>query len=159
MLATAASGLACQLMGSTAPIQMPAAELARGEALYGRCATCHLPDGSGIERVFPPLSGRWGSIASTEIGRTYLTLVTTQGLVGEIHVDGIPYRGAMPAQGLEDTDAAAVLNYVMVSFGDASGSFRPFSADEISAIRARHGGASPNDVRRMRADLVFEGTP
>lgn len=131
-----------------------------GAATWKRCAACHLADGNGVPGAFPRLAGRVHDAASSEAGRAYLILTVTAGVMGPIDVDGRTIRGIMPAQaGLTDADVAAVLNHAASlpgPDGKAPAPVKPFTAEEIAAVRAAHPGAGPNAVHAARAGVIFE---
>ncbi|HLD67542.1 MAG TPA: copper-containing nitrite reductase [Pseudomonas sp.] len=108
------------LAGAPAKVVAPAAPaadapLARGQAVYERvCAACHLPDGSGVAGVFPPL-------AKSDFfqERPYeMAHIVLNGRSGELVVNGEHYNGVMPPQDLSDEDVAAVINYINVAMND-----------------------------------------
>jgi mono/diheme cytochrome c family protein len=72
-------------------------------------------------------------------GRSYVGKVLLFGLEGEISVNGNVFAGAMPAwEALGDNDIAAVLNYVSNAWDNGQSlpsGFKPFTADEIKALR------------------------
>lgn len=123
-----------------------AGETHPGEAVYQRCAACHLPDGAGVPGAFPPLRKEVRNLASTEKGREYLTFVVLNGVSGRIDVNGVQYRGMMPAvaKDLDDAQIADLLNYLLsaVVVTDNTGgpstaqTFVSFSADEVEVRRA-----------------------
>ena len=136
-----------------------AAETAdHGAKIYQRCAACHLPTGAGVPGAFPALAGRVGVAAANDAGRDYLVMTVAAGLMGEIEVDGVKIRGVMPAQaGLTDADIAAVLNYASsLKAPAATAAAKPFTAEEVAAIRGRHAGANPTAVHAIRSG-VFDG--
>ena len=87
----------------------------RGAAVYQDfCVTCHLPDGKGVEGVYPPLSGsdylmskRAASIRGIKFGQR-----------GPIEVNGITYDNTMMPMGLEDQEVADVMNYIRNRLGN-----------------------------------------
>ncbi len=87
----------------------------RGKEIYTDfCMQCHLPNGQGTPKVFPPLAGsdwltnnREKSIHSVKYG-----------LNGPIKVNGLPYNSAMSPMGLEDEEIADVMNYIMNSWNN-----------------------------------------
>jgi len=94
-----------------------------GREIYFRdahCATCHQADGKGIPNIYPPLAkSNW--IDDDE----RLTKILLKGLWGQITVNGQhfdPTKGVPPMMGfgglLNDEEAAAVLSYVRLSFGN-----------------------------------------
>jgi len=87
----------------------------RGSFIYQDfCMTCHLPDGKGVEKSFPPLAGsdflmnkRTESIRAIKYGQNET-----------ITVNGVSYTGVMAAMGLENNEVADVMNYIMNSWGN-----------------------------------------
>lgn len=127
---------------------------ADGAKIYQRCAACHLPNGAGVPGAFPALAGRVNDVAQREAGRDYLVMAVAAGIMGEIDIDGARIRGFMPAQtGLTDAEIAAVLNYaagLQPVDASADASADEFTADEVTEIRARYNGATPNAVHSIR---------
>jgi mono/diheme cytochrome c family protein len=128
---------------------------AQGAKIYQRCAACHLPNGQGVPGAFPALAGRTAEAAAAEAGRDYLVMTVVAGVMGEIEVDGRKIRGIMPAQaGLADADVAAVLNHTLAMpspAANAKGPPRQFTAEEVAAIKARFGKATPNSIHAIRS--------
>lgn len=128
-----------------------------GAAAYQRCAACHLPNGAGVPGAFPALAGRVAHAAGKPEGRDYLVMTVAVGVMGEVDVDGKKIRGIMPAQaGMSDADIAAALNHAaeLKPIGaEAAASAKPFTASEVSEIRSRHKGATPNSVHAIRGDV------
>jgi mono/diheme cytochrome c family protein len=88
-----------------------------GRTVYTQvCAACHQPDGGGLAGAFPPLAASdW--VAGDD---RRLALLTLHGLTGPITVNGEPWSGVMPAQGvpLDDSQIADVLTYIRASWGN-----------------------------------------
>jgi mono/diheme cytochrome c family protein len=103
------------------------------------CVACHQAGGTGIAGAFPPLAGHVPDLLKRADGRNYVGKALLFGLEGEISVNGSNYAGAMPAwQALSDSDIANVLNYVSSAWDNGKSlptGFRPFTADEIKALR------------------------
>jgi mono/diheme cytochrome c family protein len=131
-----------------------------GAAAWKRCSACHLADGKGVPGAFPRLAGRLHDAAETDAGRAYLILTVTAGVMGPIDVDGKTIRGFMPAQaGLTNADVAAVLNYAASlpgPDGKTVAAIKPFTADEVAAVKAAHPGVNPNAVHAARTGVPFE---
>jgi mono/diheme cytochrome c family protein len=111
-----------------------------GSRVYAaNCAACHQAGGTGMAGAFPPLVGHVSDLLKQADGRTYVGKVLLFGLEGEISVNGNTYAGAMPAwSALSDDDIADVLNYVSNAWDNGKSlpaGFRPFTADEIKALR------------------------
>ena len=60
---------------------------ARGRALFfserAQCASCHQPDGSGVEGMFPPLAKRLAPWLALPAGREYVAQVMMNGRFGQ----------------------------------------------------------------------------
>lgn len=91
------------------------ASIKRGQEIYTDfCATCHLPNGKGVERVYPPLANsdylkknREASIKAIKFG-----------LQGGITVNGKKFNSIMAPLGLSDDEVADVMNYISNSWGN-----------------------------------------
>ena len=89
----------------------------RGKDIYTNfCISCHLPNGKGVLKAFPPLAKsdylmtkRLESIKSIKYGQS-----------GEITVNGVKYNGVMTPLGLEDKEVADVMNYITNSWGNVN---------------------------------------
>jgi mono/diheme cytochrome c family protein len=107
-----------------------------GHEIYFRdahCATCHLPDGKGIEPAFPPLAGSpWINNDPERIIK-----LTLHGLMGPFDLNGKKYNGLVPMTPfgslLKDDEVAAVLTYVRNSFGNQAPAVQ---AAEVAKVRA-----------------------
>ncbi|WP_299214581.1 cytochrome c [uncultured Aquimarina sp.] len=104
--------------------------IVRGEEIYvDFCMQCHLHDGKGTPKVFPPLAGsdwlvnkRKESIHSIKYG-----------LNGPIKVNGESYNSAMTPLGLEDEEIADVMNYIMNSWGNKQK--KMVTPEEVTAVK------------------------
>ena len=125
-----------------------------GEVLYQRCAACHLKTAKGVPGMFPPLNQRLGPLMASQQGRDYLAMVVQAGLMGSIDVEGVTYRGIMPAQGMamDDDEVAQLLNYVLQTFNANSlgGNLQGYTKAEIAAIKSRYPKATGRDVHTLR---------
>lgn len=142
--------LSCALTGT-------ALAEADGAGVYRRCFGCHQSTGKGISGTFPPLAGHAPKLASA--GRTYLVQVILFGLQGEIEVEGKKYKGKMLAFGekLKDDEIAAVLNYILSSFGNdkmLSKGHKEFTAAEVKALRGKK--LTAQQVHEERQKLKIE---
>jgi mono/diheme cytochrome c family protein len=125
-----------------------------GAPIFGaNCAACHQATGAGIPGVFPPLANHAYELYLAD--RDYLPLVLLYGLQGPIVVNGTTYNGVMPAfPRLGDDEIAALLNYVMESWGDADlvgDAYEPYSATDVEALRDRDLNA--REVHALRQGL------
>ena len=77
------------------------------------CSSCHLKDGTGLNKLYPPLSG--SDYLSTHRGE--LACIIKNGMNQEIQVNGIKYDQEMPANPrLSVIDITNILNYVYTSW-------------------------------------------
>jgi mono/diheme cytochrome c family protein len=108
-----------------------------GGQVYHReahCATCHQPNGKGLDPAFPPLVGTPWVTGSEE----RLIKITLHGIWGKIDVNGKVYD---PANGvppmtpfgsiLSDEEIAAVLTYVRNSWGNKAEPVLPATVKKV----------------------------
>lgn len=107
-----------------------------GHEVYFRdahCATCHQPDGKGLDPAFPPLAA--SAWVTGDPNR--LIKLTMHGMMGPFELNGKKYDGLVPMTAfgslLKDDEIAAVLTYVRNSFGNKATSVQP---GQVSTIRA-----------------------
>lgn len=87
----------------------------RGKIVYeDMCITCHLADGKGVEKVFPPLAN--SDYLNTNQEESIKAV--KYGMSGEIEVNGITYNNMMSPLGLSDAEVADVMNYINNSWGN-----------------------------------------
>ncbi|MEY4382958.1 MAG: hypothetical protein RI995_500, partial [Bacteroidota bacterium] len=90
--------------------------IANGKEIYADfCVQCHLVNGKGDSKNFPPLVG------SDWVGNkiTQSIHAIKFGLAGEIKVNAKKFNNTMPpAVGLSDQEIADVMNYVRNSWGN-----------------------------------------
>jgi len=105
--------------------------MVRGEKIYAeKCLLCHQQSGQGAPPVFPPLAkSDW-----LEGDRVRTIKVLCEGLSGPITVLNQTYNNVMPAQVLDDAEVAAVLTYVVNSWGNKAPAF---TEKEVAAARAK----------------------
>ena len=102
----------------------------RGNTVYSDfCVSCHLPNGNGVNKIYPPLANsdyleanRYASIKGLKFG-----------LKGKIKVNGVEYNKYMPPMGLGAKEIADVMNYTNHSWGNAFGKI--VTVEEVSEIR------------------------
>lgn len=81
-----------------------------GRALFKKhCVACHQADGSGIEKVFPPLKN--SDFLMEDPKRAIHNIL--KGMRGEITVNGVKYNGIMAPLRLKDKEIVAVVNYIL----------------------------------------------
>jgi mono/diheme cytochrome c family protein len=146
---------AALLVAAALPAVVPATAAAdepvSGAAVFAaRCAVCHGPEAAGIPGSFPSLHEQIEAFGKTPEGRDYLVMVVTTGLMGELTVAGVTYRGVMPAQsGLSEGEIAAVLEYLAGGRGKNAAAPH-FSAADVAAARERHPDRTPQATRALR---------
>ena len=128
------------VLGLSLALAAPALAKADGAAVYQHCFACHQATGGGIPGVFPPLAGHAGNLVAAK--RTFPIEVVLFGLKGEIKVEGKKYNGVMPALGdqLKNEEIAAVLNYVLSSWGNEKllpKGHKKITAAEVKAVRGK----------------------
>jgi len=122
------SAIGCLLMGFTLQKESPVyttpqdplkESIARGAEVYTEyCVQCHLGQGEGIPKTFPPLAkSDW----LTENNITNAIRVVKYGQTGEIKVNGETYNGVMAELGLYEDEVADVMNYILNSWGNSHG--------------------------------------
>ena len=86
------------------------------EIYYDFCVTCHMEQGEGVPKTFPPLAksdylmeNREESIRGIKFGQS-----------GELIVNGETYNSVMAPLGLEDEEIADVMNFILNSWGNSS---------------------------------------
>ncbi len=106
-----------------------------GHEIYFRdahCATCHQPDGKGLDPAFPPLHESIYVHGSPE----RLIKITLHGLMGPMEVNGKKYNGQVPMTPfggmLNDQEIANVLTYVRNSFNNKASAITP---DQVKKVR------------------------
>jgi mono/diheme cytochrome c family protein/glucose/arabinose dehydrogenase len=110
-----------------------------GGQVYHReahCATCHQPDGKGLDPAFPPLASSPWVTGSEE----RLIKIALHGLHGKIEVNGKVYdpeKGVPPMTAFEsligDAEMAAVLTYVRNSWGNKAAPVLPETVKKVRA--------------------------
>lgn len=91
------------------------ASIKNGKEVYlDMCVTCHLPNGKGVPRVYPPLAKSDYLITN----QTESIKAVKFGMQGEIVVNGISYNQNMASLGLENDEIADVMNYINNSWGN-----------------------------------------
>ncbi|MGY5355670.1 c-type cytochrome [Wenyingzhuangia sp. IMCC45467] len=91
------------------------ASMERGKEIYTDfCITCHMPNGKGVKKVYPPLAES-DFLAKN---RKQSIKAIKYGLSGLITVNNIKYNGNMAPLGLTDDEVADVMNYISNSWGN-----------------------------------------
>ncbi len=112
-----------------APAKNKEERIKRGKEVYHKiCIACHQPNGQGVPSVFPPLakSDFLNSDKERAIG------IVTNGLAGEIVVNGTKFHNLMPNPGLNDDEISNVLTYVYSQWGNSG---MDVTLEEVNAVR------------------------
>ncbi len=136
---------------------IPGLALGQGEGarVFGHCVPCHKGGGTGMVGIYPPLVKHAPEVVTGS--RSYLITVLLYGLQGKIDIEGqkTGYDGIMPSHyWLKDDEVAAVLNYVLTSWGNDKllpKDFKPISADEVKTQRGKN--LTKQQVYQIRKEL------
>lgn len=102
----------------------------RGAIVYEDfCMQCHLPDGKGVPKAFPPLDGS-DYLAKN---RDASIRAVKYGMSGEITVNGQKYNTTMAPLGLTDKEVADVMNYIYNTWSNKNP--KMVTVDEVSKIQ------------------------
>jgi nitrite reductase (NO-forming) len=97
------------------------ASIKRGKSIYTKnCVACHMLDGKGLTRVFPPLTKN-----PNLSDKKRMVHIITYGLKGPIKVSGVPYQGEMTPFKLTDQQTSDVINFVLNSWDNKLGQVLP----------------------------------
>lgn len=103
----------------------------RGKEIYQRnCVSCHMPEGEGLEGIFPPLAQSDYMLEN----KKRAIQQTLYGVSGEMTVNGKKYNGEMNGFDLTDEQASDLMNYIFNSFGNKGGVIPPA---EVKAARKK----------------------
>lgn len=104
----------------------------RGKEVYAdMCATCHMPNGKGVPKVYPPLAN---SDYLMENRKASIQAIK-YGLRGKIVVNGVEYKGIMANLGLYEDEVADVMNYITNSWGNKNSEM--ITEEEVKAIEKK----------------------
>jgi len=133
-----------------APV-LTGAAMVRGEALYiDNCTGCHMPDGGGVAKVFPPLK-RSAVIQSREPGTVLHVVLGGEKMAGTASK---PSALAMPgfAEKLNDEQIADVVNYIRNAWGNR-GSL--VDARAVADVRKAAAQSPQGNPGKERADMLI----
>ncbi|MDP5094098.1 MAG: cytochrome c [Polaribacter sp.] len=101
----------------------------RGKEVYDNmCISCHLANGEGVPKVFPPLAKSDYLMKKREASIRAIKY----GLKGEIVVNGVIYKSMMLKAGLDPDEIADVMNYITNSWGNKNS--KMITIQEVEAI-------------------------
>lgn len=109
---------------------IPVQQMKAGETIYNRyCMACHQKDGSGVPKLYPPVS-KTEMVLNDEEG---LIKIIIEGMQGETVVLGKTYNNIMPRHDfLNNEQIADLLTYVRNSFGNDAGAIEE---EKVAKIR------------------------
>ncbi len=115
-----------------APVASSKAErIALGKTIFARnCQACHQSEGQGVDGAFPPLAK--SDFLNADVHRAIG--VVSNGLEGEIKVNGKLYNSTMPKLQLTDEQVANVLTFVLNSWGNKGGEVTPQQVAQSKTI-------------------------
>ena len=91
----------------------------------------------GVAGLAPPLANADWAKNTDPAMRTYLPLVTLNGMSGKIVAGGKTFMSAMPPQKQHsDDELAAIAAYVVGTLNPPAAGWVDYTADEIAALRA-----------------------
>ncbi|MES2983350.1 MAG: c-type cytochrome [Verrucomicrobiota bacterium] len=109
-----------------------------GHEVYFRdahCATCHQPDGKGLDPAYPPLHDSIFVHGDPE----RLIKITLYGLMGPMELHGKKFDGKVPMTPfgglLNDKEVADVLTYVRNTYGNKAVAITP---EQVKAVRDKN---------------------
>ena len=89
-----------------------------GERLYlQHCANCHMVDGTGFQKLYPPLVGHDWMEQNFEETFCMMELGSNDSL----EILGVKYTIPMPASGLSELEIAEIGTYIYNSWGNERG--------------------------------------
>ena len=105
------------------------ASMQKGKLVYDDlCITCHMANGKGATRVFPPLA----QSDYLKNNQEESIIGVKNGMNGEMVVNGITYNSVMTPLGLSDQEVADVMNYINNSWGNEYGKF--ITAEDVTKV-------------------------
>ena len=101
-----------------------------GERLFKQnCMSCHMADGAGIPKAFPPLAKSDFLMAD----KNRAISIVLNGFEGPITVNGESFNSVMPKLNLNDAQVASIVTYIMNSWGN-KGTLT--TIEEVKKVRA-----------------------
>jgi len=101
----------------------------RGKEVYvDMCMSCHMANGEGKLKVYPPLAKSDYLMEKREASIRAIKY----GLRGKIVVNGITYKKMMSRLGLLDDEVADVMNYITTSWGNENS--KMITIEEVESV-------------------------
>lgn len=105
------------------------ASIELGKLVYDdMCITCHMANGKGVPRAFPPLADS----DYLRKNQAESILGVKNGMSGEMVVNGVTYNNVMAPLGLSNEEVADVMNYINNSWGNKIDNF--VTAEKVSQL-------------------------
>ena len=126
----ASSGPSAAAQATASAVSEDGATANDGGKLYAQnCASCHQPNGQGVQAAFPPLRGNPLVTGDPSV----VIHVVKYGLSGKSNVEGAEYNGMMPAwgQSLSNADIASVVTYIRSAWNNKASAV---TQAEVTAI-------------------------
>lgn len=107
----------------------------QGQQLYlQHCSNCHQEDGTGLNRLIPPLSK--ADYMITDVGRSLY--IIRNGLKGSIMVNDIEYNQPMPGNSnLTPLEIAQIGTYIYNAWGNEHGLITPEEVNKALAQKPK----------------------
>lgn len=124
--------VSCNSSKKEVPTKKLLTSIEAGKEVYQNfCLNCHMANGEGIEKVYPPL-------ANSDYLKNNLEAsirATKYGLKGKIIVNGKVYNNIMAPMGLSDQEVADVMNYISNSWGNNNTTL--ITPEQVSKIQPK----------------------
>ncbi|RAJ16805.1 c-type cytochrome [Olleya aquimaris] len=124
--------LSCNSLDKKEVSKELSASIDAGQTVYQNfCLNCHMANGEGIEKVYPPL-------ANSDYLKNNLEAsirATKYGLKGKIIVNGKVYNNVMAPMGLSDQEVADVMNYISNSWNNKNNTL--ITPEQVSKIQPK----------------------
>ncbi|TXD52087.1 MULTISPECIES: c-type cytochrome [unclassified Polaribacter] len=106
-----------------------AESIKNGKEVYtDMCMSCHLPNGEGKPKIYPPLAKSDYLMEKREASIRAIKY----GLSGKISVNGVVYKKRMARLGLEADEIADVMNYITNTWGNKN--LNMITVEEVEAV-------------------------
>jgi mono/diheme cytochrome c family protein len=132
--------------------------MARGEALYlDNCTGCHMPDGGGVSKVFPPLK-RSAVIQATEPGTVLHVVLGGETMAATaMKPSGLTMPGF--AAKLNDQEIADVVTYIRNAWGNRGSVVDAAAVAQVRKAAAQSAQGNQGDERAALLICRSKGAP
>ncbi len=130
--------------GSVVAINTQDATIQKGAEIYQqKCAACHQINGEGISGTFPPLKG---SDFLKTVTKSRIVKQIMNGSNNPMIVNGVTYNNSMPPQISNPSNAVAVANYILNSWGNNYGKVTLKDAQKVKPSKTNGKGMMRNGM-------------